>query len=432
MKNYKQTASDVLRLVGGEKNVVQVEHCSTRLRFTLADTSKVDAAALKKTAGVMGVISSGPQCQVVIGNDVIEVYDELLKLGTFNAGQAAAPAAPKGKKEIGGIILDYMVGIFQPLVPAIAGAGVLKALMVLLSTLGLMSSGDIAYKVFVGVADAALYYLPVMVAFTTATKFNCNKLVSVALAAAMIHPSVSALLATEGGAYFLGIKLQNIAYGGQVFPAILTVIFMSFIEKWANKWCPKAIRVFFVPMLCFGIGFPVALVVLGPLGYNIGALLTTVILALYNTLGWLAVALLAAVLPFMISMGMHKALVPYAVASISDPGFEMLYMAIAEKPLREVFCTRRNYLPTVLRLVVCPLVVLVLLWVCHASSWVADGKNILMTVYLAAITPACATVTSMAQLYDRDAAHSSALYVLTTLLSIVSMPVMIGLFDLLL
>ena len=83
-----------------------------------------------------------------------------------------------------------MVGIFQPLVPAIAGAGVLKALMVLLSTLGLMSSGDIAYKVFVGVADAALYYLPVMVAFTTATKFNCNKLVSVALAAAMIHPSV--------------------------------------------------------------------------------------------------------------------------------------------------------------------------------------------------------------------------------------------------
>ena len=326
MKNYKQTASDVLRLVGGEKNVVQVEHCSTRLRFTLADTSKADAAALKKTAGVMGVISSGPQCQVVIGNDVIEVYDELLKLGTFNAGQAAAPAAPKGKKEIGGIILDYMVGIFQPLVPAIAGAGVLKALMVLLSTLGLMSSGDIAYKVFVGVADAALYYLPVMVAFTTATKFNCNKLVSVALAAAMIHPSVSALLATEGGAYFLGIKLQNIAYGGQVFPAILTVIFMSFIEKWANKWCPKAIRVFFVPMLCFGIGFPVALVVLGPLGYNIGALLTTVILALYNTLGWLAVALLAAVLPFMISMGMHKALVPYAVASISDPGFEMLYM----------------------------------------------------------------------------------------------------------
>lgn len=117
---------------------------------------------------------------------------------------------------------------------------------------------------------------------------------------------------------------------------------------------------------------------------------------------------------------------------IGPIGMLLAGMAIAEKPLRDVFCTRRNYLPTVLRLVVCPLVMLVLLLVCHASSWVADGKNILMTVYLAAITPACATVTSMAQLYDRDAAHSSALYVLTTLLSIMTMPVMIGLFDLLL
>ena len=117
---------------------------------------------------------------------------------------------------------------------------------------------------------------------------------------------------------------------------------------------------------------------------------------------------------------------------IGPMGMLLAGMAIAEKPLRDVFCTRRNYLPTVLRLVVCPLVVLVLLLVCHVSSCVADGKNILMTVYLAAITPACATVTSMAQLYDRDAAHSSALYVLTTLLSIITMPVMIGLFDLLL
>ena len=98
MKNYKQTASDVLRLVGGEKNVVQVEHCSTRLRFTLADASKVDAAALKKTAGVMGVISSGPQCQVVIGNDVIEVYDELLKLGTSMQVRLQLPLPPRAKR----------------------------------------------------------------------------------------------------------------------------------------------------------------------------------------------------------------------------------------------------------------------------------------------------------------------------------------------
>lgn len=324
MKNYKQTAADVLRLVGGEKNVSQLEHCSTRLRFTLADPGKADVDALKKTPGVMGVITGGPQCQVVIGNDVIEVYDELLKLGTFNA--AAAPAASGGKKNIGGIILDYLVGIFQPLVPAIAGAGILKSVLTLCTTFGLLASTDVVYQVFYNVADAALYYLPVLVAFTTATKFGCNKLVAVALAAAMISPATTTLLATEGGAYFFGIPIQNIGYTGQVFPSILIVIFMSFLEKWCNKWCPKAIRVFFVPLFCFAIGFPVGLLVLGPLGYNIGSLLTAAILGLYNSLGWLAVALVAAILPFMVSMGMHKALVPYAVASIADPGFDMLYL----------------------------------------------------------------------------------------------------------
>lgn len=325
MKNHKQTATDVLRLVGGEKNVSQLEHCSTRLRFTLVDPAKADVAALKKTTGVIGVITMGPQCQVVIGNEVIEVYDELMKIGVFNSSNPA-PKTSNSKKNIGGTILDYMVGIFQPLVSAIAGAGVLKAVLTIFTTFGLLNSGDVVYKVLAGVADAALYYLPIMVAYTTASKLKCNKLVAVALVAAMIYPNTSSMLATEGGAYFFGIKLQSIAYTGQVFPAILTVIFMAALEKWCNKWCPKAIRVFFVPMVCFAIGFPVALIVLGPLGYNIGTLLTAAILALYNSLGWLAVAILAAILPFMISMGMHKALVPYAVASISDPGFEMLYM----------------------------------------------------------------------------------------------------------
>lgn len=323
MKNYHETASTVLKLVGGEKNVAHLEHCSTRLRFTLADPAKADVEKLKKTPGVMTVIASGAQCQVVIGNDVIEVYDELMKMGKF---QAAAPVSGGQKVSIGATVLDYVVGIFQPLVPAIAGAGILKAMLTLLSTFGIMTSDMVFYQVIAAVADAALYFLPVMVAYTTASKFGSNKLVAVALAGAMILPATTNLLSTEGGAQLFGITLQKIAYTYQVFPAILSVIFVAYLEKFVTKWCPKPIRVFFVPMVCFLIGFPVALLVLGPLGYNIGALLTKVILGLYGTLGWLAVAILAGILPFMISMGMHKALVPYAVASIADPGFEMLYM----------------------------------------------------------------------------------------------------------
>ena len=118
-------------------------------------------------------------------------------------------------------------------------------------------------------------------------------------------------------------------------------------------------------------------------------------------------------------------------AMIGPMGMLLAGMAIAEVPLKKVFCTPRNYLPVALRLIVVPIIVLLLLRVFHASDWIADGKAILMTVYLSAITPSCATVTSMAQLYNRDAAHSSALYVLSTLLSIMTMPLMIGLFDML-
>lgn len=326
MRNYKQTATEVLRLVGGEKNVVQLEHCSTRLRFSLVDTSLADVAGLKKIQGVMGVVNSGPQCQVVIGNDVIEVYDEIMKLGSFsNHDEKKMVSQNQGKSKIGATIFDYIVGIFQPLVPAIAGAGVLKALLTVFVTLGIMNSDMVLYKVLVGVANATLYYLPVLVAYTTAAKFQSNKLVAAALAAAMIHPDITALLSGDS-VHLFGLKLQNINYTGQVFPAILIVIFMSYLERWCNKWCPKAIRVFFVPLLCFAISFPIGLLILGPLGYNVGSLLTAVILGLYNTLGWLAVAILAALLPFMISLGMHKALVPYAVSSISSPGFDMLYL----------------------------------------------------------------------------------------------------------
>lgn len=323
-KNYAATAKEVLKLVGGEGNVTHLEHCSTRLRFSIADAGKVDKDGLKATSGVMGVVSSGNQCQVIIGNDVIEVYDELLKLGKFEGGDAAS--AEGGKKNIGAMVLDLLVGIFQPLVPAIAGAGILKAVLTVLTTFGLLTADDTVYKIFYYVADAALYYLPVLVAVTTATKLNVNRLVAVSVVGAMIYPNTAALLATEGGAFLFGFQLQNVGYTGQVFPAILSVAFMAVIERFFNKISPKAIRVFFVPLMCFAITFPVSMLILGPLGYNIGALLTTAILALYNTLGWLAVALVAAILPFMISLGMHKALVPYAVASISDPGFDMLYL----------------------------------------------------------------------------------------------------------
>lgn len=321
-KDYAGTAREVLKLVGGEENITHLEHCSTRLRFSIADGGKVEKDKLKAVSGVMGVIASGNQCQVVIGNDVIEVYDELMKMGKFTGGNAAPSSGEK--KEIGAAILDFMVGVFQPLVPAIAGAGILKAMLSLFTMMGIMSSGSAWYTVLYNAADAALYFLPVLVAVTMSTKLNCNRLVAVSAVGAMILPGMTAAIGE--GLTLAGFTVQNIAYTYQVFPAILTVALLYYVEKWVTKISPKPIRVFFVPMICFIVVVPLALLVLGPLGYNVGQLLTTAILFLYDKLGWLAVGFLAAILPFMISMGMHKALVPYAVTSVAEMGEELLYM----------------------------------------------------------------------------------------------------------
>lgn len=319
--DYKSLARSIVENVGGADNIVHLEHCSTRLRFQLADHSKVNIDALKKTPGVMGVIDAA-QFQIVIGNDVIEAYDAITS--AYDLGGVPAASAKKEKRSAGAVFLEYLIGIFQPLVPAIAGAGVLKSIMLLLAMIGVITSTDALYTTLVGISDATFYFLPLMVAVTTANMFKTDRLVAVAAVGFLLLPATTTAL--KDGLVLFGITVQNITYSSQVFPAILEVICLSLLERWLNKVSPKAIRVFFVPMVALAITIPVTLLVLGPLGYNVGVLLTDAILFMYSTFGWIALAVLAAILPLMVSMGMHKALVPYAVSSMSTAGFESLYI----------------------------------------------------------------------------------------------------------
>ena len=149
--DYKKTATDILNYVGGENNVAHLEHCSTRLRFTLADDSKVNIEALKKVHGVLGVVTAA-QCQVIVGNNVIEVYDELLKLSKF--GNQNNNKTAVNKKKIGAVVLDFIVSVFQPLVPAIAGAGILKSILLLLSMFNLIDKAGHTYLIISYIGDA--------------------------------------------------------------------------------------------------------------------------------------------------------------------------------------------------------------------------------------------------------------------------------------
>lgn len=320
--NVKETATAIVELTGGKENIAHLEHCSTRLRFTLKDNSLVQKDALEKVAGVIGV-RQNVQCQVIIGNDVVEVYDEVMNvLGHELTADGGSEA--KQKQSWGAVLLDFIISIFQPLIPAVAGGGVLKSLLLLASVTGLMDNTSQTYQILNLIGGAPLYFLPILVAITTANKLKVNQLVAVSAVGALILPELTTLL-TDGAA-FMGFGLQNIAYASQVFPAILTVLFYAQIEKLFTRISPKPIRIFFVPMMSLVITVPVALLILGPLGFEVGTIFSAAIIWLYAHLGWVATGILAAVLPLMVVTGMHKAMIPYAVSSMSEMGAELLYL----------------------------------------------------------------------------------------------------------
>ena len=277
---------------------------------------------MEKVDGVIGV-RQNVQCQVIIGNDVVEVYDEVMNVLGHEL-TADGGSETKQKQSWGAVLLDFIISIFQPLIPAVAGGGVLKSLLLLASVTGLMDNTSQTYQILNLIGGAPLYFLPILVAITTANKLKVNQLVAVSAVGALILPELTTLL-TDGAA-FMGFGLQNIAYASQVFPAILTVLFYAQIEKLFTRISPKPIRIFFVPMMSLVITVPVALLILGPLGFEVGTIFSAAIIWLYAHLGWVATGILAAVLPLMVVTGMHKAMIPYAVSSMSEMGAELLYL----------------------------------------------------------------------------------------------------------
>lgn len=319
--DFNTSAKEIIAGVGGAKNVATLIHCSTRLRFTLNDFDQVDLEALKKVDGVLGAVIAGGQCQVIIGNDVIEMFDAV---DAQLAGKTGSTAAKGPKQSFGKVALDFIIGVFQPLVPAIAGGGILKAVLMLLAMLGWVSDKSQTYQILNIVGGAPLYLLPLLVAITAAQKLKVNPLVAVSTVGVLILPDMVTML-TKGTELF-GMKVMNVTYSSQVFPAILSVLFYALMERLFTKYSPKPIRIFFVPMMAMLITAPVTLLFLGPLGYVVGEGFVSVILFLNTHLGWLATALLAGVLPFMVATGMHKPMIPYVVSSFSAVGKEALYL----------------------------------------------------------------------------------------------------------
>ncbi|CAH1194433.1 PTS system beta-glucoside-specific EIIBCA component [Paenibacillus auburnensis] len=343
-------SKEILQLVGGEKNIDQVTHCMTRLRFNLNDNQLADKAALQKTPGVMGVMINGGQFQIIIGNDVPVVYNELVKNmsgtpdGKVSSGSAGAGA--KKKKNPLSSVLDFISGIFTPILPAITGAGMIKGIIALLVAAGWMGSTSSTYVILSAIGDGAFYFLPIILAVSAARKLGSNMYIAAAIGAAILHPTVTTLLGSGEPITFASLPVVAATYSSSVIPIVIAIWLASYVEKAVDKITHASLKLIIVPTVTLLVIVPLTLIAVGPLGVIIGNGLTGGISWLFDNTGLFAGLLLGGTMSLLIITGMHYALIPIMIASIASLGYDYMIPIMMVANFAQAGATFGVYLKT--------------------------------------------------------------------------------------
>ncbi|MDY0970315.1 beta-glucoside-specific PTS transporter subunit IIABC [Siccibacter turicensis] len=321
--HYSDTAQAIIARIGGADNIVSLFHCITRLRFTLRDHDRAERAALEEIDGVMGVNISGDQYQLIIGNEVAPLCDAILnQLPHLRDARPAAADAPRKRRNPVSAVLEGLSGIFSPIIPAIAGAGILKGVLSLLVALNWLDATNQSYLILSAISDGVFFFMPLVLAFSAGHKFGANPYVAVAMAAALFHPTLLKLFAASEPIAFFGMPVSPVSYASSVIPILLAVWLLSYVERFIDRLMPGPLKTMFVPLLSLAIVTPVTLITIGPLGIWLGNALSGGILWLVANMGMLAGVVVGGTLSLMIITGMHYVLVPVMINNISRLGYD--------------------------------------------------------------------------------------------------------------
>lgn len=322
-KKYEGLAQQIIEKVGGKANVIDVYHCQTRLRFKLVDDSKADQAGLEKLNGVAKVLINAGVFQVVIGTHVAEVFEEIEKLADVKPDMATEKTEKKG---IITSVIDFVAGTFQPIIPALSGAGMVKAVLALLVVFNVITTESQTYYLLNLFADGVFFFLPMLLAFTEAQKLKCNPILAVGVAAMMMHPNWTSLVSAGEPVYFFGVIPFTLAtYTSSVIPIILIVFVQSYVEKYLNRWIPKSVNLVFVPMCTFLIMGTLAFSLLGPIGSVLGGYLAAFFEFLSVNASWAPAVLIGGFLPIMVMFGLHNGVAPLGVMQMSNLGYDSIF-----------------------------------------------------------------------------------------------------------
>lgn len=322
MKNYKELASQIVDYIGGPENVDTHTHCMTRLRFTLKDDSKAQTEALKALKGVQGVIEKGGMYQVVIGTDVEQLYNEVAPLlGNAKATEVVNENLDDKKKEtVTNKIFTFISGCITPTLPVLIGSGLISAVLALLTNFNILAKDANTYVLLNALANAAYQYLPVMVAYAGARRLKTNEYVAAFIMLALCSSTISGV---EGLSIF-GISLTTVKYTSNIVPALMMVPILAALDKVIVKYSPNAIKSVVRPFVLSMVMFPVTLLVLGPIGTLVGKLLAQFCIWV-TSFGGLSMAILSALHPLLVMVGMHTIITPLIVNEITTVGSSLLF-----------------------------------------------------------------------------------------------------------
>lgn len=325
--DYKKTAQGILDAVGGPSNIKNMTHCATRLRLVLNEDN-VDDAKVKAVDGVINVARGSGQYQVLIGLDVPKVFEEFEKLvnGTSDVEVSTKPEIHSFKDWVNNLF-TAIAGIFSPLLPALAGSGILYGLLLLCSQLGWVSQKSGTFVILTAASKAVFYFLPILLAFSAARRFKVSPYIAALIAGALLYPDFIQLMGNHGnGAMtsFLGIPVVLMNYNSTVVPILISIWAYSYLYRWLDKHVPENLKLVVTPLVCLLIMVPLTVIVIGPLGVYGGKIVGDAVNWLIKNVPVLAGVAVGGGWSFLVSLGIHWAVNPIMINNIATQGFDYI------------------------------------------------------------------------------------------------------------
>lgn len=341
MSKYEQLAKEIIKQVGGKENINSLTHCITRLRFKLKDEGKANDSILKNMDGIVTVMKSGGQYQVVIGNHVPEVYADVVTLAGLDDEKSDYVEEKKGN--LLNQAIDTVSGIFQPILGIMAACGMVKGFNALFVAIGLYSDTFGGYQVFNAIGDALFTFLPLFLGYTAAKKFGLKPMLGLVVGAILCYPGIqaSALAANgqvlytlfEGTMFaspvyidFFGIPLISMDYTSTVIPVIFIVYFAAKCERFFNKFVPDLVKFFFVPMLALLVSLPIGFLLIGPVATFGSTVVAQFVFAIRDFSPMLAGAVVGLTWQVLVVFGLHWGFIPVYINNIVTNGYDNVMM----------------------------------------------------------------------------------------------------------